>query len=78
MKIKIGIKDGVTVSEAMNILVHIANENQRIKNDIHTNKYYDLIKGKMWFKGDGVGKMWDLFCNSREGQQNAKETLNIF
>lgn len=78
MEIKICIKEGVTVEDAMNTLVKIAAISQKIEVDIHTNKHYELRNGRMWMKGDGTGKYWDLLCNSRDGQRDAKDIMNIF
>ena len=78
MKVTATLKKGVTFEEAMNVLVDIANKNQRIEDDLHTNKHYILKDGKMWKKGDGTGKYWDLFCNSREAQKDTRDTINIF
>lgn len=72
MKIKIAPKGGVTLEDAMNTLVKIANEHQRIEKDLHTNKFYELRRGRMWFKGDGVGVRWELYCNSRDAQKDAR------
>ena len=77
MKITATLKKDVTLEEAMNELVDIANKNQKIEDDPHTNKHYDLLNGRMWMKGDGIGKYWGLFCNQREAQRDAREIFNI-
>lgn len=77
MKINIGIKKDVSIEEAMNVLVEIAAINQRIENDLHTNKHFELINGRMWMKGDGTGKYWELFCNQREAYRDSRETFNL-
>ena len=77
MKIKIDIKEGVTITKAMNIIVEIASINQKIEDEVHTNKHYVLRNGIMWKKGDGTGKYWDLHCNSREGQRDAREMFGF-
>ena len=77
MKINIGIKKGVSIEDAMNTLVEIATINQRIEADPHTNKHYDLIKGKMWMRGDGTGKYWELLCNSREAHRDSREIFGL-
>jgi len=73
MKISATLKKNVMLEEAMNVLVDIAMTNQRIEDDPHTNKHYDLRDGRMWMKGDGIGKYWELFCNSRDGHRDSRE-----
>jgi len=78
MQIKATVKEGVKIEDALQLLTDIIEKEIEIRSDPHTNKCYDLINGKMWHRGDGVGKSWELFCNSREGQRDAKEIINIF
>lgn len=41
------------------------------------NLHFDLIGGKMWLHGDGVGRYWDYLCRSRRAQLDAHDLLNI-
>ena len=52
-------------------------EDRRIEEDVHTNKHYDLIKGRMWMKGNGIGKCWSMLCNSRDAQKDARLMLGL-
>ena len=64
-------------SESCQILRAFKND-LRIETDIHTNKHYDLIKGKMWIKGNATGKFWSLLCNSRDAQKEARNILKLY
>lgn len=77
MKVTAILKDDVSISDALQTFIDIAEIENRIENDPHTNKHYILKEGKMWKKGDGTGKYWELFCNSREAQRDAREIFNI-
>ena len=54
-------------------------EERRIEEDVHTNRHYDLIKGRMWMKGNGsgTGKYWSMLCNSRDAQKDARLMLGL-
>ena len=52
-------------------------EDRRIEKDVRTNRYYDLIKGRMWMKGNATGKYWSLLCNSRDAKKDARLILGL-
>ena len=58
-------------------ICRIFENNRRIEEDIHTNKHYALIKGRMWMKGNGTGKYWSLLCNSRDAQKDVRLILGL-
>ncbi len=77
MKIRMKLKEGVSFCDAIKVLDDIFDKEKRIKNDIHTNKHFVLMKGRMCKIGDGTGKYWELLCNSRIAQAQAHELMRI-
>jgi len=75
MKATFQLKPGVTWGEASTILTTVIKRNKRIESDIHTNKHFELCKGKLWHKGNGAGKYWEYLCNSRVAHKQAWELL---
>lgn len=75
MKATFQLKPGVTWGEASIILTEVIKRQEKIEWDIHTNKYYELYKGRIWHKGNGTGKAWELLCNSREAHSKAWEMM---
>ena len=73
MEVTLALKDGVKFIDAVQSIINIIDEDKRIEADPHTNEHYDLKDGRMWMKGDGTGKYWELFCNQREGHRDARE-----
>jgi len=75
MRIEIEIKKDVNIIEAFKMFQQIREDDERIENDVHTDKHYVLRNGKMWLKGDGTGKWWDWLCRSREAHYHARKML---
>lgn len=63
--------------DGIKCLEEVIAKSERIKNDPHTNKHYELIKGRMWKKGDGTGKYWHLLVRSRIAHRQALEMMKL-
>lgn len=75
MKATLTLRQGMTWEKTFDMLVELANEDEKIQKDPHTNKHYELRNGKIWMKGNGTGRYWEYLCNSREAQRDAHEIL---
>lgn len=75
MKATFTLKPGVSLVDGLECIKKAMLDSQRIENDVHTNKHYELIKGKISKKGDGVGLYWELLCNSRKAHRQAQEMM---
>ncbi len=75
MRATFQLKTGVTWGESSTILTDVIKRHEKTEADVHTNKHYELYKGKMWHKGNGTGKYWDMLCNSREAHRQTWEML---